>query len=291
MSELRNSLPGGSPALPADYSDALAAIQPRLRHLASSVLYYPVTHSTNDVASMLASTGAPEGAVIIADTQTAGRGRLGRRWFSPADSGLYVSVILRPDRSSGGHERATSIVTLAAGVAVAEAIEAASRNRPVIKWPNDVQINGRKVAGILAEGIVANRAAAGGARVAQVVLGCGINVNRASYPPELEAGATSLEAEAGESVHRATVFAETMRALDARYDDLLAGRFDAILDAWRERAPARHGSRVRWETTTGPRWGITEDVDDGGALLVRTESGLERLVAGEVHWESHDPRH
>jgi BirA family biotin operon repressor/biotin-[acetyl-CoA-carboxylase] ligase len=273
--------------LPQDFADALTRLRDagRLGPLASSCLYFASTGSTNDVAATLASAG-DEGAVVVADEQTAGRGRRGRTWFSPAASGLYVSVVLTPHRAAAA-ERATALVTLAAGVALAQGLEAATGLAPDIKWPNDLLLGRRKVAGILAEGIAAEPPGAGAraAGVARVVLGYGINVSSTAYPPELADRATSLERELGRPADRAMVFAESLAALAARYDDLLSGRFDAILDAWRARARASRGARVVWDDSSGPHAGITEGIDERGALLVRTNAGVERIVAGELRWE------
>src|SRR5204863_7475405 len=127
-----------------------------------------------------------EGAVVIADAQTEGRGRRGRSWFSPPGSGLYVSIVLTPSRSAD-RRRATALTTIAAGVALAEGIEAATGVRVRLKWPNDLYVGRRKLAGILAE------AAAAGDRIHTVVLGYGINCGDAAYPPELRDRVTSLE--------------------------------------------------------------------------------------------------
>jgi BirA family biotin operon repressor/biotin-[acetyl-CoA-carboxylase] ligase len=137
---------------------------------------------------------------------------------------LYVSTILRPGRSRE-RERATSLTTMAAGVALVEGVRHATGLTPSLKWPNDLYVARRKLAGILAEGIGDS-----------VVLGYGINISTASFPPDLGDRATSLETELGRVVDRPRVFAETLAALASRYGDLLAGRFDAILDAWRARA-------------------------------------------------------
>ena len=115
-----------------------------------------------------------------------------------------------------------------------------------------------------------------------MVLGYGINVGPMAYPPELGDRATSLESELDRPVERAALWVETLAALSRRYEDLLDGRFDAILDAWRERAPASRGARVTWNTVGGPQAGITEGIDHLGALLVRVGDRVERIVAGEV---------
>ena len=269
--------------LPSDFAEAIEERRHRLGPIGAPILFYDTIGSTNDVASALVSSGVHEGAVVIADTQTAGRGRRGRTWFSPPGAGLYVSVVLAPGRSSGSPERATALLTLAAGVALAEAVERVTGLAPDIKWPNDLLVGRRKLAGILAEG-VASPSRSG---LQAVVLGYGINVGAAAYPPDLAARVTSLDTELGRPIDRAALFAESLAALAARYHDLLAGRFDAILDAWRARSFGSRGARVEWDTRQGVRTGITEGIDDMGALLVRGGEGLHRIVAGEVRWGFH----
>ena len=146
--------------LPPDLARALALARPRLGRLGSRVLFFRSTGSTNDVALNLAALGDHEGAVIVADQQTAGRGRRGHAWFSPAQSGLCASVVVSPGRARTEPARAIALLTLATGVALAEGIEAFSGLRPTLKWPNDVFIARRKFAGILAE-------ASGSARLAR----------------------------------------------------------------------------------------------------------------------------
>ncbi|HEY6214572.1 MAG TPA: biotin--[acetyl-CoA-carboxylase] ligase [Vicinamibacterales bacterium] len=260
--------------LPPDLADAIAAVRPRLGRIGATIDYFPTVGSTNDVAATLS-----EGAVVIADAQTAGRGRRGHGWFSPPGSGLYLSVVLSPSRSVDPR-RATSLTTIAAGVAVADAIETATSLRVRLKWPNDLYVARRKLGGILAE------AAAAGDRIHTVVVGCGINVSDAAYPPELRDRVTSLEAALGSAPGRGPLLAETLAALAARYDDLLAGRFDAILNGWRGRAGDDIASRARvaWDAGDGPRSGTVVDIDDEGALLVETERGRVRIVSGELTW-------
>ncbi|MBZ5558398.1 MAG: biotin--[acetyl-CoA-carboxylase] ligase [Acidobacteriia bacterium] len=269
--------------LPVEFADAIARARPRLGRLGSTILFHASIGSTNDAAASraaarsperLALQPSPEGLVVFADEQTAGRGRRGHTWFSPPGSGLYVSVVLAPGRARVDPERATRLLTLAVGVALADAVEAAAGLRVDLKWPNDLYVARRKLAGILAE-------AAGDA----VVVGYGVNVTAASFPPDLRDRATSLESELGRACDRAVLFAETLAALDARYADLLEGRFDAILDAWRRRAPSAHGGRVRWTTPDGEASGVTAGIDDEGALLVRVGERIERIVAGELRWD------
>jgi BirA family biotin operon repressor/biotin-[acetyl-CoA-carboxylase] ligase len=263
------SVPGDP--VPEDLAAALAAVRGELPPLAGPVVFFHQTASTNDTALALAADGAAEGLVVIADAQTAGRGRQGRVWHSPAASGLYVSVILRPAA------RAASLLTLAAGVALAEGVEAATALTADIKWPNDLLIGRRKLAGILAES-----AAAG---LACVVLGYGINVHAREWPADIQTRATSLESELGRSVERWALCAHTLSALARRYRDLKAGRFDAILDAWRRRSPSCRDARVSWHTPAGLVSGITAGIDDQGALLVRAGERIDRIVGGAVTWD------
>jgi len=172
------------------------------------------------------------------------------------------------------------LLTLTAGVALVEGVEAATGLRVDLKWPNDLQVSRRKLGGILAE------ATSIGSTTGSVVAGYGINVASAALPPDLRDLATSLESELGRPVDRHHLLVETLVALSRRYEDLLAGRFDAILDAWRRNAPAASGARVTWTTAAGAEAGVTAGIDDDGALLVRVGERLERIVSGEVSWLS-----
>ena len=257
--------------VPPELALAIDGARDRLGRLGSTILFFPTIGSTNDVA---ARANPSEGLVVIADEQTAGRGRRGHTWFSPPGSGLYVSVVLTPAQARTDPARATTLLTLTVGVALAEAVETYTGLRVDLKWPNDLQVSRRKLAGILAEA----------ATPAAVVVGYGINVSSTAYPPELRDRATSLESELGRSVDRYALLVETLAALARRYDDLLAGRFDAILDAWRRLAPAASGARVTWTTLDNEQSGVTAGIDDQGALLVRVGDRMERINSGEVTW-------
>jgi BirA family biotin operon repressor/biotin-[acetyl-CoA-carboxylase] ligase len=252
---------------PTDLAELITRSRMRLG-LFGALHYFREVESTNDVAATLS-----EGAVVLAEAQTAGRGRRGHSWFSPPGSGLYVSVVLAPGRAHNDPARATLLLTLAAGVAVAEGLEEATGLRADLKWPNDLYVARRKLAGILAE--------ASGERV---ILGYGINTSPAAYPAELRDRATSIESELGRSIDRHRLFIETLAALSRRYDDLLHGRFDAILDAWRRRAPGVIGARVTRTVGAAIENGVTAGVDDRGALLVRVGDRIERIVSGEITW-------
>ena len=225
-----------------------------------------------DVAAALANEGAAAGVVVAAEQQTAGRGRRGSTWVSPPGAGLYFSVIERPAvAAAAGH--ALSLLTLAAGVAVREGIATASGLQAGLKWPNDLFIGKRKLAGILAEGLAI------GSPDQAVIIGVGVNVQPAAYPPDVAARATSIEGELGRAVDRDRLFAAILDALSDRLAALDQNAGD-ILQAWRAASPSAVGTRVEWD---GHR-GVTAGIDDHGALLVKTSTGIERVIAGELHW-------
>lgn len=258
--------------MPADIREELLRVAPRLGSIGRRLHYLASTTSTNDIAARLADFGAEEGTTVIADAQTAGRGRRGRVWYSPPGAGLYVSIVCRPRIGN------VSSLTLTSGVALAEGVRASTGLPAEIKWPNDVVIGRRKLGGILAE------ASANGPDLQYVVLGFGLNLCQAAYPPELGDRATSIEAETGRPTDRALVLAETLAALAGRYAGLQDGKFDAILTAWRALAPSVRSSLVEWDAPEGVLRGRTEDVDEEGALLVRVGQTVQRLIAGEIRW-------
>lgn len=265
-------------ALPPEIAAALQASARRRGPIGEPIWYLGETRSTNDVAAAMAEQGAPEGAVVIASAQTAGRGRMGRCWHSPAGAGLYVSVVFRDPRLA-------RMLTLAGGVAVAEGIQAAAGLPVEIKWPNDIVVReGRsrsrrlKLAGILAE------ASTGADGLQHVILGFGINVRSATYPNELAGVATSIEAELGRPADPAAVLVETLAALNAQVQRLARGNEVAVLTRWRALAPSAVGSTVEWDRADVKRRGTTAGIDDEGALLVRADGGTERILSGQVRW-------
>jgi BirA family biotin operon repressor/biotin-[acetyl-CoA-carboxylase] ligase len=267
-----------SEPLPDELRLALLATADRRGLFGDPVVFFSETGSTNDVAASLAERGAPEGTTVIALAQSAGRGRLGREWISPAGAGLYVSVLCR-------NRRAAPFVTLAGGVAVAEGIRVATGLPVLIKWPNDIVIpdrsapgRRRKLAGLLAEG------SSNADGLQHVVLGFGINVRSAAYPPPVAARATSLEAELGRTVDGGSVLAEVLASLNDQMRALASGKKDALLIRWRELSPSSAGAQVEWNTEGVSQRGTTAGIDDRGALLVRVGERVERIIAGEVKW-------
>lgn len=232
--------------------------------------------STNAHALALAAAGAPDGSLVTASAQTAGRGRRGRAWHSPG-GGLYLSYIVRAVDALPQ----PALLTLAAGVAVVQAIREATGLTPQLKWPNDVVVDDppRKLAGILTE------ASGAGSRLEYAVIGIGINVSTGSFPVELTAQATSLAIELGREIDRDRLQEALVAALDQRLAGLRGGGDAELLAAWTAAAPGARGRRVAWREGDHTRHGVTDGIDADGALRVRTpDGGVERLVAGDVSW-------
>lgn len=219
--------------------------------------------STNDEARELGRTGAAEGVIVIAERQTAGRGRRGAAWFSPPGESLAFSILVRPDEPKALWPR----LALAAGLAVAEAVESFGLEAG-IKWPNDIWISGKKVSGILVEA---------GADFA--VVGIGLNVNSTGFPVEVAAIATSMRIEADCEFPRSEVLGEIIRKF-ARRRLQIGAEFDELLQAVSLRCVLT-GRRVSLSTASGPRIGTVEGIAAGGELLLRTEAGLERLIQAD----------
>lgn len=229
---------------------------------------YAETGSTMDVAHRLAAAGEPEGTVVFAEAQNKGRGRLGRSWASPKGTGVYLSLVLRPQLPLAELPK----ITLMTAVAVAKAIQEETGLKPEIKWPNDLLLSGKKLAGILTE--------LGRTETPYIVIGIGLNVNTpAESLPET---GTSLAQQLGKPVDRLRFARRLLAELDAAYAEFLAGGMPAILESWREFAGFL-GGRIRVSLNGRLLEGQALDVDPSGALLVRTENGLVQSVAsGEI---------
>jgi BirA family biotin operon repressor/biotin-[acetyl-CoA-carboxylase] ligase len=248
----------------------------RCRSIGDPLHYFTEIGSTNDEGLRLAEAGAAEGTTVVAAAQSAGRGRLGRSWFSPAGSGLYASIIIRDPR-------VIPLLTLAAGVAFAEAIRAATALPVEIKWPNDLVVDAglgrrRKLAGILTE------ASTGAEGVHFAVVGFGINLLPAAYPPDLADRVTSIAAELGRPVDAGVVLAECLAALSEWLDALRSGNTRAVIDRWLTLSPSASGSRVECDSPHGPLTGVTAGIAADGALQVRTGGCVEAIRSGSVRW-------
>jgi BirA family biotin operon repressor/biotin-[acetyl-CoA-carboxylase] ligase len=252
----------------------LAALAAHGRPWPAPIEHFETLASTSDRAKELLRSGAPEWTVVLADVQTAGRGRQGRSWYSPPGN-LHLSVLLRPRLAP---ERA-GLVPLMGGVAVAEAIASLGLDAR-LKWPNDVLVGGRKLAGILAEGVSAAEA------VEAVVLGIGVDValDPAAVPAELRDGLTSLHAEGRRDVDAVGVAASVLGRLAVWYDALGRREDRRILDAWRERSVAWWGEAVEVHTGGEVVNGVARGIDDHGRLLLERPDGTTvALLSGEVH--------
>jgi BirA family biotin operon repressor/biotin-[acetyl-CoA-carboxylase] ligase len=237
------------------------------------ILHYFRTDSTNRVAMALATKGAAHGTVVVAEEQTAGRGRLGRVWYSEKSSGIYVSVILRPPLAPS----AAPMLTLMAGLTVHVAIQSATGIVGDIRWPNDVLVGGKKVCGILTE------MNAELDRLHAVVLGIGINVNHREMPDELKSIATSLRVETGKPVSRALVLATLLKELERHYQLFLREGGQAIAARWSAASSFAQGKTVRVLTGTGEYQAVTAGLDPRGTLRVQRSDGREELlIAGEI---------
>jgi BirA family transcriptional regulator, biotin operon repressor / biotin---[acetyl-CoA-carboxylase] ligase len=253
--------------------DLLAVLGPGLV-VGRDIRVFQETTSTNDVAEKLGRDGVKEGAVVFAESQTKGRGRLGRSWVSARGKGLWFSVLLRPPLPP----QAAIQITVASATAVARALREAVGLPVEIKWPNDILVNERKICGILTEMTGELD------KIGFIVLGIGVNVNfeLKDFPAELRKTATSIAIELGRPVRRSEVAAAILRELDGEYARVRSGRFEAVADEW-EANCTTIGRNV--EIACGNRvvHGRAESLDPEGALLVRTQHGrLERIIGGDV---------
>ena len=256
------------------HADDLRSLVEQNKVIGRDIRVFEKTNSTNDVVERLAHDGVREGVVVFAETQTQGRGRLGRRWLSPSRRGLWFSLLLRPPL----HPQAATRLTVAAATALVRAIRTQTGLTPDIKWPNDILLRGRKVAGVLTE------LSAELDRIKYVILGIGVDVNLSAsdFPAELRKSATSLKIETGADLQRAELASAILRELDYDYERICQSRFEAIADEWEEHC-STIGRRVRIQIGTRLLQGQAESLDNDGALLLRTEHGhLERIIGGDV---------
>jgi len=243
------------------------------RWLGSSLFCYQTVKSTNDIAADMAEQGGIEGTVITAEQQTKGRGRLGRHWYSPTGTGIYLSVLfrprLRPDNAPG--------ISIAAAVALADTLDDYLPNDVRIKWPNDILIRGRKISGILTE------LSAEGSRINHVIVGIGININQRAgdFPDDIKSIATSLRREVKRKVNRVELLQRFLKNLERQYESYLIHRLQKSLPKLR-RYSSLIGHEITIRAGKSQTTGIARDIDVDGCLILETEQGTVPIIAGEV---------
>jgi len=239
------------------------------------VVFRQSVSSTNTLARELAEEGAPEGTLVLAEEQTAGRGRLGRRWLAPSGTSLLLSLVLRPQLPAAKAPQLTIISALAVRSAIGETVGLPAQ----LKWPNDILIHGRKVGGILIE------SSSLGAGLRYVIVGIGVNVNMPPQALPAHFHATSIGHELGRVVPRLALLQALLQQFEARYRDLSSGA--SPLSEWSE-ALVTLGQWVCISTPQGERRGLAVAVDEDGALLLRDEDGeIRRVLAGDVTTREH----
>jgi BirA family biotin operon repressor/biotin-[acetyl-CoA-carboxylase] ligase len=238
------------------------------------IVYLPETDSTNTRAKDMAARGAPEGTLIVAEKQTGGRGRRGRSWFSPPSDGIYASLILRPIMSPGEAPR----ITLMTSVAVAEALLSLTQLKVRIRWPNDILVNGKKIAGILTE--ISTEMDG----VDYIVVGLGLNVNTPSesFPEEISGGATSILMETGKQFPRAPLVRAYLEWYEKYYEMFKKDGFGSIMRRWKELADIV-GQQVTVSVIDKKYIGEVVDVDGDGVLILKDNNrDTHRIFSGDV---------
>jgi len=237
------------------------------------VLHFFKTDSTNRVAMELGFAGEPEGTVVMAEEQTAGRGRAGRTWHSEKGTGLYVSMLLRPRLAPAQ----APLLTMLAGISAQAAVEAVTGLKPELKWPNDLLVKGKKLGGILTE-MHAEPSA-----VRFVVVGLGINTNQEKFPAELAAVATSLRRECGRITFRLELLVRLLAQFESDYSRFLSEGAGFVVERFRKVSDFAEGRRVRVDTGRESYVGTTAGLSAEGLLLVKRENGQETtVIAGDV---------
>ncbi len=243
----------------------------KARVFGSKIYTFETIDSTNNCARVLANCWAPEGTVVLAEEQTAGRGRLGRAWIANPGENLTFSLILRP----AGSPETINVLPLWVGVALAEVIEQVTGLEVVCKWPNDILIQGRKAAGILIEGSLRE------ASVDFVVVGIGLNINQRSFAPELSSKATSLALVAGHTFDRVKIFQELLHSLERHYRRFRHKGFDEIVPLWVSRS-RMVGSRIAVSQNGTILTGTVKGLTNHGELLLDHDGEERTFLAGDV---------
>ena len=236
-------------------------------------VYFDATDSTNIQARRLAEAHAPHGTLVVSDRQDGGKGRRGRSWASPSGVGIWMSLILRPEIAPSS----ASMLTLAAALAVREGIQEETGLSPLIKWPNDLVLNGKKICGILTEMSTELM------EIQYVITGIGINVNQREFPLEIRDTATSLSLEAGRSFRRSSLIAAILKAFEKDYEAFLkTGDLSLLLEEYNA-CLVNRGKEVCILDPSGEYRAVAEGIDESGSLLVTLPDGTRReIISGEV---------
>jgi BirA family biotin operon repressor/biotin-[acetyl-CoA-carboxylase] ligase len=241
------------------------------RTIGSKIFVFETIDSTNACAKTLGDAGTEEGTVVVADHQTNGRGRHGRSWIGEPGANLLLSLLLRPVIPKD----LVGLLTLYASVAIARAIEKASRCSIECKWPNDLLLNGKKFCGILLENSFQQ------GELSYSVIGAGINVNQTQFPPELEQRATSLARECNTTFDRKQLLQGTLREMDSLYDDVRLGKLDRVTKEWSQRC-TMFGQPVTVEQHHQTISGVAVKLHYDGGLILETPTGSTTVYAGDV---------
>jgi len=239
--------------------------------IGKDVVYFNKINSTNIYCKNLAKENAADGTVVVADIQEKGRGRKSRAWSSP-EGGLWFSVLLKPDIPPQN----AMILTMAASISLVEAIKETTGLKPVIKWPNDLLINGKKICGILTE------LDAEMDKINYAIIGIGINVNN-PMDKDLESIASSLKNESNNEVSRVELLKNILAKFDKNYDYVKSSDYEKIRNLWFSYANII-GKKVKVKREKDVLVGTVSDVDETGRLIVKTDSGFEKIISGDVNF-------
>lgn len=238
----------------------------------SQIVYLDSTASTNDVAKGLASNGAAHGTLVIANAQTAGRGRMGRRFVSAPGEGIWMSLVIKDEILP----MKASMLTLVMGLAAAKAIEQVADVKPMIKWPNDIVLSGKKLVGILTEMSLSMD------KIGHIIIGIGINVHQEVFPEELQTVATSIFLENGKHMQRNMLMKQVLQQFEQYYQLFMKTQdLSLLMEAYND-CLINRGRQVQVQDPKGSYLGVALGINQDGELLVETKQGICAVASGEV---------
>jgi BirA family biotin operon repressor/biotin-[acetyl-CoA-carboxylase] ligase len=243
----------------------------RSKIFGKKIFCFDLIDSTNLKAKQFLQEGVDEGSVVIADEQTAGRGRLNRSWISEGKKNLTFSLIIRPPIS---HEN-IGVISIYAGLSVMETLKHFAELQPDCKWPNDVYLHGKKICGILSEAVFENN------RLAGIVIGIGLNINQTNFPEEIKSKAMSLSAALGKDQNRFEIFGQIIDRLEYNYESIKSGRLKYLLEEF-ENNSSMFNKEVKINQNGKILQGIASRLDDDGGLIIKTTNSEIKVIAGDV---------